>query len=159
MARRMSTLETLPTKDLTVFHDQIQSRYDGFKKRGLLARSSLAASLRASSLYLSNGLLGLPGTDDFLAFDKTDTRNYGVPRGAPRAPRAAGAAFCVAPAQVVLGDNSSLALMHDAIAFALLQGHRRQPAPVEQRSHALRFSARFPATTAISESARTSGSR
>ena len=78
----MSTLETLPTKDLTAFHDQIQSRYDDFKKRGL--KLDLTRGKPSSEqLDLSNGLLGLPGADDFLAFDKTDTRNYGVLQGSP----------------------------------------------------------------------------
>jgi DNA-binding transcriptional MocR family regulator len=37
--------------------------------------------------------------------------------------------FGVAPAQVVLGDNSSLALMHDAVAYALLKGTVDSPRP------------------------------
>ena len=128
MARRMSTLETLPTKDLTAFHDQIQSRYDDFKKRGL--KLDLTRGKPSSEqLDLSNGLLGLPGADDFLAFDKTDTRNYGVLQGLPELRALLAPLFGVAPAQVVLGDNSSLALMHDAIAFALLKGTVGSPRP------------------------------
>ena len=59
IARRMSTLETLPTKDLTAFHDQIQRRYDAFKKRGL--KLDLTRGKPSSEqLDLSNGLLGCP---------------------------------------------------------------------------------------------------
>lgn len=133
MARRMSTLETLPTKDLSVFHDQIQSRYDDFKKRGL--KLDLTRGKPSSEqLDLSNGLLGLPGPDDFLAFDKTDTRNYGVLQGLPELRALLAPLFGVAPAQVILGDNSSLALMHDAIAFALLKGTVGSPRPWSQES-------------------------
>ena len=133
IARRMSTLETLPTKDLTAFHDQIQSRYDGFKKRGL--KLDLTRGKPSSEqLDLSNGLLGLPGPDDFLAFDKTDTRNYGVLQGLPELRALLAPLFGVAPAQVVLGDNSSLALMHDAVAFALLKGTVGSPRPWSKES-------------------------
>jgi len=129
----MSTLETLPTKDLTAFHDQIQSRYDDFKKRGL--KLDLTRGKPSSEqLDLSNGLLGLPGADDFLAFDKTDTRNYGVLQGLPELRALLAPLFGVTPAQVVLGDNSSLALMHDAIAFALLKGTVGSPRPWSQES-------------------------
>ena len=133
IARRMSTLETLPTKDLTAFHDQIQSRYDDFKKRGL--KLDLTRGKPSSEqLDLSNGLLGLPGPDDFLAFDKTDTRNYGVLQGLPELRALLAPLFGVAPAQVILGDNSSLALMHDAIAFALLKGTVGSPRPWSQEA-------------------------
>jgi DNA-binding transcriptional MocR family regulator len=129
----MSTLETLPTKDLTAFHDQIQSRYDDFKKRGL--KLDLTRGKPSSEqLDLSNGLLGLPGPDDFLAFDKTDTRNYGVLQGLPELRALLAPLFGVAPAHVILGDNSSLALMHDAIAFALLKGTVGSPRPWSQES-------------------------
>src|ERR1041384_7714311 len=128
MATRMSTLDTLPTKDVTAFHDQIQGRYDDFKKRGL--KLDLTRGKPSSEqLDLSNGLLGLPGSDDFLAFDKTDTRNYGVLQGLPELRDLLAPLFGVTPAQVVLGDNSSLALMHDAIAFSLLKGTVDSPRP------------------------------
>jgi DNA-binding transcriptional MocR family regulator len=133
IVRRMSTLETLPTKDLTAFHDQIQGRYDDFKKRGL--KLDLTRGKPSSEqLDLSNGLLGLPGPDDFLAFDKTDTRNYGVLQGLPELRALLAPLFGVAPAHVILGDNSSLALMHDAIAFALLKGTVGSPRPWSQES-------------------------
>lgn len=129
----MSTLETLPTKDLTAFHDQIQSRYDGFKKRGL--KLDLTRGKPSSEqLDLSNGLLGLPGTGDFLAFDKTDTRNYGALQGLPELRALLAPLFGAAPAHVVLGDNSSLALMHDAIVFALLKGTVGSPRPWSKES-------------------------
>jgi DNA-binding transcriptional MocR family regulator len=129
----MTTLETLPTKDLTAFHDQIQNRYDDFKKRGL--KLDLTRGKPSSEqLDLSNGLLDLPGAGDFLAFDKTDTRNYGVLQGLPELRALLAPLFGVAPAQVVLGDNSSLALMHDAIAFALLKGTSDSPRPWTRES-------------------------
>ncbi len=117
----VSQLRTLPTADLAAFHDQIQPRYDAFRQRGLkldLTRGKPSAE----QLDLSNGLLGLPGEADFLAADGTDARNYGVLQGLPELRALLAPLFGATPAQIVIGDNSSLALMHDAVAFSLLKG-------------------------------------
>ena len=127
----MSTLDTLSTGDLTAFRDQVQSRYDGFKRRGL--KLDLTRGKPSSEqLELSNGLLSLPG-DDYLAADKTDTRNYGVPQGLPELRALLAPLFGVTAAQVVLGNNSSLALMHDVIVYALLRGTVGSPRPWSKR--------------------------
>jgi DNA-binding transcriptional MocR family regulator len=117
----MSTLETLSLSDLGAFRDQVQSRYDAFKQRRLtldLTRGKPSSE----QLDLSNGLLALPGEADYLAADKTDTRNYGVLQGLPELRAMLAPLFGVTAAQVVLGDNSSLTLMHDAIVYLLLKG-------------------------------------
>ena len=117
----MSALTTLPTDDLSAFHDQIQRRYDAFRQRGL--KLDLTRGKPSSEqLDLSNGLLGLPGEADHVAADGTDTRNYGVLQGLPELRALLAPLFGATPAQVIIGDNSSLALMHDAIAYSLLTG-------------------------------------
>ncbi len=117
----MSALTTLPTADLSAFHDQIQRRYEAFRQRGL--KLDLTRGKPSSEqLDLSSGLLGLPGEGDFLAADGTDTRNYGVLQGLPELRALLAPLFGATPAQVVIGDNSSLALMHDAVAYSLLLG-------------------------------------
>ncbi len=117
----MSDLRTLPTADLTAFHDTIQLQYGAFRNRGLkldLTRGKPSAE----QLDLSSGLLGLPGESDYIAADGTDTRNYGVLQGLPELRALLAPLFGATPAQVVIGDNSSLALMHDAVAYSLLKG-------------------------------------
>jgi DNA-binding transcriptional MocR family regulator len=124
----MPALATLAANDLTSFHDQIQSRYDAFKQRGL--KLDLTRGKPSSEqLDLSNGLLELPGRSDYLAADKTDSRNYGVPQGLPELRALMAPLFGAAPSQVVLGNNSSLALMHDVIVYALLKGTVDSPRP------------------------------
>jgi DNA-binding transcriptional MocR family regulator len=124
----MSTLESLSTNDLAAFRDQVQARYDGFKQRGL--KLDLTRGKPSSEqLDLSNGLLALPGAADYLAADQTDARNYGVPQGLPELRALLAPLFGVSPAQMVLGNNSSLALMHDAIVYALLRGTVGSPRP------------------------------
>ena len=81
----------------------------------------LVPDLPASEqLDLSRALLDLPGQDDFTAADGTDTRNYGGLQGLPELRALLAPLFGATPAQVVIGDNSSLALMHDAVAYSLL---------------------------------------
>jgi DNA-binding transcriptional MocR family regulator len=124
----MPVLATLATDDLTSFQSQIQARYDAFKQRGL--KLDLTRGKPSSEqLDLSNGLLELPGRGDYLAADKTDTRNYGVPQGLPELRALLAPLFGAAPSQMVLGNNSSLALMHDVIVYTLLKGTVDSPRP------------------------------
>ena len=129
----MSTLDSLSTNDLASFRDQIQGRYDAFKRRGL--KLDLTRGKPSSEqLDLSNGLLSLPGGAGFLAADQTDSRNYGVPQGLPELRALLAPLFGVTAAQIVLGNNSSLALMHDAIVYAFLCGTVGSPRPWSKES-------------------------
>ena len=124
----MSKPPTLPTDDLPAFRDQIQRRYDAFKQRGL--RLDLTRGKPSSEqLDLSKDLLNVPGAGDYLAADGTDTRNYGLPQGLPEMRALLAPIFGVSPSQMILGNNSSLTLMHDAIVYALLKGTVGSPRP------------------------------
>ncbi|MDR3689736.1 MAG: aminotransferase class I/II-fold pyridoxal phosphate-dependent enzyme [Fimbriimonas sp.] len=94
--------------------------YESLKSQGLtldLTRGKPSAA----QLDLSSDLLSLPGSSDFHA-GNVDCRNYGGLLGLDEA-RALFSPMMGAPAdQVIVSDNSSLALMHDTIAFALLKG-------------------------------------
>jgi DNA-binding transcriptional MocR family regulator len=118
----MQRLETMMTDDLRAFRRQAGDRHAAFRARGLTLDSSRGKP-SAEQLDLSNALLSLPGPDGYKAADGGDCRNYlGDVRGLPEA-RALFAPMLGAPAdQVLVGNNSSLTLMHDLIAFALLHG-------------------------------------
>lgn len=121
-------LTTLPTADLEVLQQQVRQRYDAFASRGL--KLDLTRGKPASDqLDLSDGLLTLPGPGDYRAADGTDTRNYGVPQGLPELRAILAPLFGVTAGQTVIGDNSSLGLMHDAIVYALLKGTCDSPRP------------------------------
>lgn len=117
----VADLNTLQTADLSAFHDQTRLRYEAFRQRGL-ALDLTRGKPSSEQLDLSNGLLGLPGETDYKAADGTDARNYGVLQGLPELRALLAPLFGATPAQVVVGDNSSLALMHDAVAYSLLKG-------------------------------------
>lgn len=74
-------------------------------------------------LDLSSALLTLPGNGDYFQADGGDTRNYyGSQQGLPEARALFSPILGAPPEQIVVGGNSSLAMMHDCIMFALLKG-------------------------------------
>jgi DNA-binding transcriptional MocR family regulator len=98
--------------------DALRARYDAIKARGLtldMTRGKPAPE----QLDLSRGMLELR---DYRTADGTDCRNYGVLEGLPEARRLFAELLEIEPAEVVIGGNSSLALMHDIIVQALLKG-------------------------------------
>jgi DNA-binding transcriptional MocR family regulator len=100
---------------------RIHDGYNAFKARRLdlnLTRGKPSSA----QLDLSAPLLGLPAPDDYRAEDGTDCRNYGGLQGLPEARRLFSGLLGAPPEQVVVANNSSLALMHDVVAFALLKG-------------------------------------
>ncbi|MCL1879598.1 MAG: aminotransferase [Actinomycetia bacterium] len=101
----------------------LQEAYDAFQARGLklnMARGKPAPE----QLDLSHGLLtALSGEMPLADANGEDTRNYGVLRGIPEA-RALMAELMggLPPELLIIGNNSSLALMHDALARAVIYG-------------------------------------
>ncbi len=73
-------------------------------------------------LDLANGMLSVVGPGDFLAADGADCRNYGGVDGLPEARRLFGDFLEVPAKNVLVQDNSSLRLMHDALVQAMLRG-------------------------------------
>jgi DNA-binding transcriptional MocR family regulator len=97
---------------------QLRARYDAFQSRRL-ALDMTRGKPCPEQLDLSLGLLEIR---DFKAADGTDCRNYGGLEGLPEARRLFAELLEVDPAEVIVGGNSSLAMMHDVIVQALLIG-------------------------------------
>ena len=113
--KRMIAITGTPTRP------QIQAAYDAFKAKGL--KLNLTRGKPASAqLDFSNDLLSLPGTTDYTAEGATDCRNYGGLQGLAEARRLFASLMGAPSEQVVVGNNSSLALMHDTVVYALLKG-------------------------------------
>ncbi len=98
----------------------LRARYVAFKERGL-ALDMTRGKPCAEQLDLALGMLDCLGRD-YRAADGTDCRNYGVLEGLPEARRLFAELLEVEPAEVIVGGNSSLALMHDAVVLGLLKG-------------------------------------
>ncbi|MGA9592404.1 MAG: aminotransferase class I/II-fold pyridoxal phosphate-dependent enzyme, partial [Candidatus Acidiferrales bacterium] len=107
---------------------QIQQEYDAFKAKALKLDLTRGKPSPAQ-LDLSAEMLALPGATDFIAEGAVDCRNYGGPQGLVEARRLFSAILGAPPEQVVVANNSSLALMHDAVVYALLKGACDSDAP------------------------------
>jgi DNA-binding transcriptional MocR family regulator len=118
----MPLLTELSKTDLREFHDRIRKEYDVFCARGLKLDMTRGKP-SSDQLDLSNALLRLPDNIDHQLADGSDARNYGGGvRGLPEARELFSELLGAPPEQVIVGNNASLALMHDCIVYALLKG-------------------------------------
>jgi DNA-binding transcriptional MocR family regulator len=100
---------------------QIQECYNAFKAKGLKLNLTRGKPSSAQ-LDLSAELLLLPGPTDYVSEGPTDCRNYGGLQGLVEVRRLFSEIMQAPPEQVVVANNSSLAVMHDTIVFSLLKG-------------------------------------
>jgi DNA-binding transcriptional MocR family regulator len=107
--------------DTTQISQLLQENYDAFKAKGLKLDLTRGKPSPAQ-LDLSAELLSLPGSADFIAEGGIDCRNYGGLQGLAEARKLFSGIIGAPPEQVVVADNSSLALMHDTVVYALLKG-------------------------------------
>jgi len=76
----------------------------------------------AAQLDLSRAMLTALGPDDYRDGHGNDCRNYGVPDGLPEARALFGELLDVPAEGILIGENSSLTLMHDALSGAVMRG-------------------------------------
>ena len=113
---------------LTPATRQIRESYDAFKARGLKLNLTRGKP-SAAQLDLSNELLALPGTADYMGEGANDCRNYGGAQGLIEARRLFAGIMGAPAEQLIIANNASLAMMHDSVVFALLKGACDSPAP------------------------------
>ena len=108
---------------------EIQTRLERAKSDyAVLCKARLSIDMTrgkpsAAQLDLSNAMLNLPGNGDFYQVDGGDSRNYfGSIQGIPEARALFAPMMGAPPERILIGNNSSLALMHDCIVYALLKG-------------------------------------
>ena len=117
----MPPLSDLSQDALEGLRARLRGDYAALKGRGLKLDMTRGKP-SPEQLDLAEAMLALPGNRDTTAEDGTDARNYGNLQGLPET-RALFAPVLGAPAdQVVIANNSSLALMHDVLVYALLKG-------------------------------------
>jgi DNA-binding transcriptional MocR family regulator len=115
------SLAELSAAELAALAEDLTARYAELKSAGLkldLTRGKPSAE----QLDLSNDLLTLPGTGQTTSASGTDVRNYGGLEGLPEIRQIFGELLGIPTEQLVAADNSSLSVMHDSLAFALLHG-------------------------------------
>jgi DNA-binding transcriptional MocR family regulator len=117
----MNRIADLSNAELQVLRQTVRAEYDAFRARGLkldMTRGKPAAD----QLDLANDLLAFPGNRDHFTEAGEDARNYGLLQGLPEARALFAPMLGAPPSQIVVADNSSLAVMHDCIVWALLKG-------------------------------------
>src|SRR5271154_4952763 len=107
--------------DISGVRQQLQESYDAFRGKGLKLDLTRGKPSPAQ-LDLSAALLALPGSADYAGEGAVDCRNYGGLQGLAEARRLFSGIMAAPPEQVVVANNSSLALMHDTVVQALLKG-------------------------------------
>src|SRR6202795_1268783 len=133
-------LVRLSTEELREFRDRERAVYEAIKSRATpfnLARGKPATE----QVELANRLLTAVGTPkECWAEDGTDCRNYyGSPQGLIEARRLFAPMLGAPPERVLVANNSSLALMHDAMVYALLTGARDGAVPWRDQRCPIRF--------------------
>ncbi len=133
-------LARLATDSLREFRNRQRAAYEVIKARAVpfnLARGKPATD----QVALANQLLTAVTTpEECWAEDGTDCRNYyGSPQGLIEARRLFAPMLGAPPEQVLVANNSSLALMHDAVVYALLTGVRDVGAPWRDQHTPIRF--------------------
>ncbi len=99
--------------------DELRAGISAFAARGLRLDMSRGKP-DAAQLDLSLPMLEMK--DGFLSEDGADTRNYGDPLGIPEARRLFGQLLGAPASQVIVGGNSSINLIHDALTRAIING-------------------------------------
>ncbi len=117
----MKDLAQLPPHNIMQMHQHVRESYAAFKAKGLKLNLTRGKPSSAQ-LDLSAELLSLPGTADYMAEGGIDCRNYGGLQGLAEARRLFSSMLGAPPEQVVVANNSSLALMHDTVVYSLLKG-------------------------------------
>ena len=128
----MTNSATHSSADVLSASRQLQSDYDGFKAKGLKLDLTRGKPSPAQ-LDLSAALLSLPGAQDFMAEGAVDSRNYGGLQGLVEVRRLFADLMGAPPEQIVAANNSSLALMHDTIVYAMLKGTCDSETPWSQQ--------------------------
>ncbi len=100
---------------------ELMERYQRFKAEKLKLDMSRGKPC-SEQLDLSNGLITCLAENDFKSNDGIDCRNYGGVEGIPEARELLAPILDAAPGDVIVGGNSSLALMYDLIVRALILG-------------------------------------
>ena len=100
----------------------LQQRYQEFVNEGLALDMTRGKPSKAQ-LDLSRPMITMLGETDHYSDEGFDCRNYSPPAlldGLPEARQLFAEALAIDPGRIVMGGNSSLALMYDTVCWALL---------------------------------------
>lgn len=129
----MTDAATRDAQDWAALLSAARAEHAALKARGL-SLDLTRGKPSPEQLDLATAMLRLPEPGDWLTAAGEDARNYGGLQGLPEVRAMFGALLGAPAAQVVVGDNSSLALMHDCVLWALVKGVPGSPRPWSQEA-------------------------
>jgi DNA-binding transcriptional MocR family regulator len=133
----MVSLESLNPDELAAVHARNQQEYADLQAKKL-ALDLTRGKPSPQQLDLSNQLLSLPGAD-YRDSEGTDTRNYGGLHGLPELRAIFGQLLGIPVQNLIAGNNSSLELMHDLVAFSMLYGGVDSQRPWMKEQDGIKF--------------------
>lgn len=102
-------------------YDELLAAYSEYKARGLSLDLSRGKP-NAEQLDISNGLLSVDLKGDYKSASGFDCRNYGMLDGLPEMKKLFADTLRLRADDVIVGGNSSLQLMYDTLARAMIFG-------------------------------------
>ena len=131
------SFHSLGREELQAQHQSQKNNYADLQAKKL-ALDLTRGKPAPAQLDLSNPLLSLPG-DDYRDSEGTDTRNYGGLHGLPELRAIFGELLGIPVQNLIAGNNSSLELMHDLVAFSMLYGGVDSHRPWGQEQDGIKF--------------------
>ena len=125
-------LQSLSKNALMKRETELHARLSSFRQLGYqlnMARGQPSPE----QLDLANSLLTLPGIGQYRSTDEIDCRNYGGLDGLPEMKKIFAQILGCSKENIIIGNNSSLSMMHDALMRAYVWGvSENEPAWREQ---------------------------
>ena len=117
----MTDFTKLSVSELEAHKGDLKNQYQEFKAKNLNLDITRGKPC-AEQLDLANEMLDCIDGKNYKSTDGIDCRNYGGLDGLPEAKKLFAEFLEVDPEEIIIGGNSSLAIMHDAIVRAILHG-------------------------------------
>lgn len=126
---KMKKYTELSRKELEALYASLEEKYKNYKSAGLKLDISRGKP-NADQLDVSQAILNAPmSREDCHSKIGVDLRNYGILDGIPEMKKLFSELYGIKEEYIIVGGNSSLQLMFDAIARAMVFGVKDSPRP------------------------------
>jgi len=119
----MKSYANMSKQELTALRDELSLGFSKYKEKGKKL-NMMRGVPSDEQLALSHDMLSCLSADDYTASNGIDCRNYGGIDGIPEMKKIFADLLEISPDEVIVGGNSSLALMFDNIASNMSHGVR-----------------------------------